>query len=206
VSAQLLIDDAPQPGDLAAFRTAARAMNRDADRCTITVQPMRAIAAQHVWTIDSYALPVPPVAIPYVRDAGEWRRAVVASIQYFIGSPSRTILRRRAADWLHFRHLLVYLGPGHNDVGDIILALFPPTACGVAGCTNWYLPYSGRLRYCSDQCRRRAAGHAPVSGGRLAACRVCGRPPLGRRRVYCGEVCQRADRQGQERRRRGAVE
>jgi len=165
MSAELLIDDAPLL-DLAAFRTAARAMNRDADHCSITVQPLRAVAPHQVWTIDSYALPVPPVALPYVRDAGEWRRAVIAAIEYFIGSPFRATLRRRAADWLHFRHLLLYLGPGHNDVGDAILALFPPTPCSQPGCTNWYLPYSARLRYCSERCRSRAAAHAPVTGER----------------------------------------
>lgn len=168
------------------------AMNRVAERYTATITPLLPLLPRRVWTMDSWALPVPPLAREYVRDAAEWRAVVHAAINVYKTMPGREYTAR-LPEYRAFLRSLMFLGPDHDETARRIFRVFPPARCACAGCPNRLIPYSGRVAYCGDDCRRRAAV-LDTTPDVATHCATCGATLRATQRRYCSPACQNAPR------------
>jgi hypothetical protein len=179
-----LLRDEPDEGDL----------DREALRSMVTVYPLQTVFEHQAWTMDSYALPIPPLLRRLVRDGRTWRLAVHAAMErYQPGKMGEAERAARKDEYETFVRTLMYLGPDSDAFGRLVLRLFPAARCGFRGCREPYLRYSQRVLHCSDFCRRAQTNGLTYGTGikRAPACVVCGGPLSGRQRRYCGEPCER---------------
>lgn len=132
-------------------------IDRETMRSLVVVRPVVRGRPRYAWTMDSYSLPVPSTVAHLVRDGRQWRMVVQAAIERFAGfdTPySIQDLQDPQGPYQTFLKTLMFLGPGSDELGRLVVLMYPPLPCQNKRCDRHFIPYSRRVRQCSEQCRR----------------------------------------------------